>query len=694
MLLKMLQILVITALAIFANISYSTNNLGSSNPKHTTTHTDSSSTGNPDSTLKDIIPLSAFFGDPQYAMVRISPNGKHLAYLAPHLGVLNVWVGDINQPKSMRPITHNKKRGVSKYYWAYNNEHIIYEDDSQGDENWRIYRADIKTGKTLNLASFKKVQARVLANNERFPDEIIIGINQRRPDFHDVYRLNIRTGKLDLVYENNQFVDFGIDDDFHLRLGIETTADGGATLHTLAKSPIKPEKVLLKIAQPDLLSTAPVGFNKAGDVLYMVDSRNRNTTALTSIDLKTNAVSVIGEDKKSDISEILIHPTEKTIQGYSNTYERQHWSFLEPKVKQDMDFLKTVAEGDINILNRSLDDKKWMVAYTRDNGPLLYYVFDRDAKKAQFLFASRPSLEKLALNHMDPVIIKSRDNLDLVSYLTLPKSVRVDKAKAKTPVPLVLLVHGGPNTRDNWEYDAEHQWLSNRGYAVLSVNYRGSTGFGKTFTNAGNGEWARKMHEDLLDGVEWAIKQGITTKDKVAIMGGSYGGYATLVGLTMTPDVFACGIDIVGMSSLETMMKSVPEYWKPLLALEKIIVGGDPDTEEGRKFLASRSPITFVNQIVKPLLIAQGANDPRVKQAESEQIVDKMQKNNIPVTYVLFPDEGHGFRRPENRLAFYAISEIFLAQNLGGKKEAADFKQHIKNSTADIKVGKQYIQGL
>lgn len=692
---QLLQPVVMSFLLILSNISYSTNNIAST-AKETAAKIPAiqSEQKSEQKTEQSIIPLSAFFGDPEYAMARISPDGKHLAYLAPHQGVLNVWVAETNQPQKARPITHNKTRGISKYYWAHNNENIIYEDDNQGDENWRLYRTDIKTGKTQSLVSFKKVQVQIAAMSPHFPDEILIGINQRRGDFHDIHRLNLRSGKLSKVFENNQFVDFCIDDHFNLRMGIETTPDGGYALHTLSQNPIKPDGVLLKIAQTDLLSTAPIGFNKTADVLYMVDSRDRNTSALVSLDLKTKAISVIGEDKKSDIAEILIHPTEKTIQGYAHNYERQHWTLLDNKVKNDMDALKKINSGEITIANRSLDDKKWIVAFTRDVGSHLYYIFDRDTQKAQFLFASRPALEKLALNPMDPVVIKSRDNLELVSYLTLPKAVRFDAARAKTPVPLVLLVHGGPNLRDNWEYDPEHQWLSNRGYAVLSVNYRGSTGFGKTFTNAGNGEWGAKMHDDLIDAVDWAIKQGVTTKDKVAIMGGSFGGYATLIGLTKTPDVFACGVDIVGMSNLETMMKSFPDYWKPLLALEKIIVGGDPDTEAGRQFLATRSPLTYVNQIIKPLLIAQGANDPRVKQAESEQIVDKMQKNKIPVTYVLFPDEGHGFKRPENRLAFYAITEAFLAQHLGGGKESKDIKQHFKNSSVEIKAGKQLIKGL
>jgi dipeptidyl aminopeptidase/acylaminoacyl peptidase len=641
----------------------------------------------------DLIPLSTFFSDPQYAMARISPDGKHLAYLSPHQGVLNVWVGDANQPKSIHPITHNKERGISSYFWAYNNEHLIYMDDNQGNENWRIYRVDIKDGKKLELATFEKVQGRVIATSKNFPDEILVGLNKRRPDFHDVYRLNIRDGKMTLVYENNTFVDFTCDDNFNLRIAMETTPDGGAMIYTLDKDFTR--SPLFKIEQPDLLTTSPISFNKSADTLYLLDSRGRNTGAFTTLNLQTKKTTLVAANEKADISNVLIHPTEKTIQGYASTYEKQQWTILDKSIQPDMDYLKQLAEGEFQIVNRSLDDKKWIVAYMRDNGSPRYYAYDRTTHKADFLFDSKPKLEGLPLTHMDPVIIQSRDKLPLVSYLSLPNAVRKGPAEAKTPVPLILYVHGGPNARDEWGYDSVHQWLSNRGYAVLSVNYRGSTGFGKAFINAGNGEWGQKMHDDLLDAVEWAIQQGITTRDKVAIMGGSYGGYATLVGLTRTPDVFACGIDIVGPSNLETLFKSIPDYWKPLYASMKIMIGGDPETEEGRKFLAAHSPLTFVNKIKKPLLIGQGANDPRVKQAESDQIVQKMQSNGIPVTYVLYPDEGHGFQRPENRLSFFKVAEVFLAQNLGGKREESqNHKEGFKNSSIEIKVGKEYIPGL
>jgi dipeptidyl aminopeptidase/acylaminoacyl peptidase len=319
------------------------------------------------------------------------------------------------------------------------------------------------------------------------------------------------------------------------------------------------------------------------------------------------------------------------------------------------------------VASRTLDDKTWIVAYTMDDGPVRYYLYDRDKKEAKFLFTNRKSLEGQPLAKMHPEVIKSRDGLNLVSYLTLPIDSDPDHAgRPKGPLPMVLLVHGGPWGRDNWGYNSQHQLLANRGYAVLSVNYRGSTGLGKKFTNAGNKEWAAKMHDDLIDAVEWAISEKIADPKRVAIVGGSYGGYATLVGLTFTPERFACGVDIVGPSNLFTLLSTIPAYWAPALQMFKDRVG-DPTTPEGKKLLNERSPLNFVDKIERPLLIGQGANDPRVKQAESDQIVRAMQNKQVPLTYVLFPDEGHGFARPENNLAFFAVAEAFLARQLGGR---------------------------
>jgi dipeptidyl aminopeptidase/acylaminoacyl peptidase len=344
------------------------------------------------------------------------------------------------------------------------------------------------------------------------------------------------------------------------------------------------------------------------------------------------------------------------------------------------------------VTDRTTDDRTWVAAYIQDDGPVEYYLWDRDQQKGTFLFTNRPELEGLPLSPMMPVIIESRDGLDLVSYLTLPYGTRVDgKGFPVYPLPMVLLVHGGPWARDSWGYDAQHQLLANRGYAVLSVNFRGSTGFGKDFINAANKEWGRKMHDDLIDAVNWAVDRGVAQKEKVAIMGGSYGVYATLAGLTFTPEVFACGVDIVGPSNLVTLLNSIPPYWERSIEMFATRVG-DHRTEEGRELLESRSPLNYVEKIEDPLLIAQGANDPRVKQSEADQIVEAMQKKNIPVTYVLYPDEGHGFARPENRISFMAVTEAFLAENLGGRYE--EIGDAFVNASITVPTGADDVPGL
>ncbi len=526
--------------------------------------------------------------------------------------------------------------------------------------------------------------------SHKFSDEILVGLNNRNPQFHDIHRLNILSGELKMIQQNDEFLGFLTDDDYNIRYALKLTPEGGNEIFT-------PDgkggwQSFDKIPMEDMMTTWPITFDKSGQFLYMIDSRGRNTAALTSVDLKSGEKKVIFEDPRADLSAIMIHPTEKTIEAAASNYTRVEWKLLDESIKADIDYLNTVTDGEMSVASRSLDDKVWTVVYILDDGPVQYYLYDRSEKKASFMFTNRKKLENTKLSKMHPVVIKSRDGMNLVSYLTLPfwtdtdNDVRPDK-----PLPMVLYVHGGPWARNSWGYHTYHQWLSNRGYAVLSVNYRSSTGFGKDFINAGNLEWAAKMHDDLIDAVNWTIDQGIADKEKIAIMGGSYGGYATLVGLTFTPDVFACGVDIVGPSNLRTLLETIPPYWAPMITMFTTRVG-DHRTEEGRKLLESRSPLNFVDKIKKPLLIGQGANDPRVKQSEADQIVKVMQEKNIPVIYVLYSDEGHGFARPENRLSFNAVTDIFLATHLGGKSEPIG--DDFENSSISVPTGKESIKTL
>jgi len=637
-----------------------------------------------------LIPRQTLFGNPQRASVQISPNGQYLAYLAPVDGVLNVWVGPLGDPAAAKPITQDKGRGIRIYFWAFDGRHVLYLQDKDGDENWRVYSVDVDRGDIRDLTPLENVQARIQNLSHRKPNEILIALNDRNPELHDIYRLDLTTGERQLVLENEGFMAFHADEDYQIRLAERTTPDGGREI--FQRSTDGTWQPFIQLAPEDALSTNVAGFDKTGRVLRLIDSRGRNTAAFTEIRLDDGKQTLIAEDPRADVSGAMAHPTEFTLEAVSFTYERVHWKVLDPKMEPDFAALRAVADGDFEITSRTLDDTKWIVAYVLDNGPVRYYLYERPARKAKFLFTNRPELEKLTLARMHPVIIKSRDGLDLVSYLSLPPESDPDNdGRPDRPLPMVLDVHGGPWARDEWGYDAYHQWLANRGYAVLSVNFRGSTGFGKEFTNAGDRQWAAKMQDDLVDAVQWAIRERVADPQKVAILGGSYGGYAVLVGLTFTPELFACGVDIVGPSSLVTLLESIPPYWKPILDLFAARVG-DPRTEEGRKFLLERSPITRVDQIRRPLLIGQGANDPRVKQAESDQIVAAMQEKNIPVTYVLFADEGHGFARPENNMAFNAVTEAFLARQLGGRFEpiGGDFQ----GSTIQVPVGADQVPGL
>lgn len=639
----------------------------------------------------DLIAREVLFGNPDRAGPQVSPDGKQIAFLAPQNGVLNVWVAPADKPSAARVVTKDTNRGIRRYFWAFTNQHILYMQDKGGDENWRVYSVDLSNNQEKDLTPFEKVAAQIEEVSHKFPDEILVGLNNRDAKYHDVHRVNIRSGQMTLLTQNDGFAGFLTDDDYNVRFAMKMTPDGGSEILKAGGggqwSPFQ------KIAMEDSMTTQPSGFDKTGKTLYMMDSRGRNTAALTSLDLENNKQTIIAEDARADIGGVLIHPTEKNIQAYAANYLRNEWRVIDKSIQGDFDYLRGVAEGDFTVGSRTLDDKKWTVTYVMDNGPVRYYLYDRSRKKADFLFTNNQDLEKATLAKMTPVMIKSRDGMDLISYLTLPPSERVTGStpRPSKPLPMVLNVHGGPWGRDAWGYNPTHQWLANRGYAVFSVNFRGSTGFGKKFINAGNMEWAGKMHDDLIDAVNWATKEKIADPKKVAIMGGSYGGYATLVGLTFTPDVFACGVDIVGPSNIVTLLNTIPPYWAPMIEMFTARVG-DHRTEEGKSFLAQRSPLTFTDRIKKPLLIGQGANDPRVKQSESDQIVKAMQDKKIPVTYVLFSDEGHGFARPENRMSFYAVTEGFLAQHLGGRYESIG--DDFKGSTISVPTGAAEVPGL
>jgi dipeptidyl aminopeptidase/acylaminoacyl peptidase len=635
----------------------------------------------------DLIPRDVIFGNPDRASLQISPDGRRFAFIAPHNEVMNVWVQTVGRDDG-RAVTSSTDRPIRTYFWAQNSEQIIYAQDKGGNENFHLYAVDLDSGAERDLTPYENVQARVVAADRNFPDEILVAVNNRPPhQLHDVHRVNTRTGESSLVYENTEgWFTLAADSDFNIRLATRMTPEGGSEAYV--RNPGDDEWTLLAAwDQEDMLTSSPMGFSRDGDTLYTLDSRERDTAALYAVDLSRDgfAKEEVAASEKADIQGVEVDPDTGEPQAVSWYYTREEWHILDESIAEDWKYLESVDDGDMSIGSRDNDDDTWTVVYVDDNGPAKYYLYDREARKATYLFTNRPALEGYTLSEMHPIVIQARDGLKLVSYLTLPAGETMETAES---LPMVLLVHGGPWGRDTWGYNSLHQWLSNRGYAVLSVNFRGSTGFGKEFVNAGDRQWAAAMHNDLLDATAWAIDEGIADPERIAIMGGSYGGYATLVGLTFTPEVFAAGVDIVGPSHVRTLLESIPPYWKPMLSLFESRVGALSEPE----YLDSISPLTKVDQIRRPLLIGQGANDPRVKQAESEQIVAAMQENNIPVTYVVFPDEGHGFARPENNLAFFAVTEAFLAQHLNGKYEPID--DDVRSSSAEIKVGAELIPGL
>jgi len=614
-----------------------------------------------------LIPRETLFGNPQRVAPRLSPDGGRLAYLAPREGVLNVWVGPVGSPvggDGFEPVTDDRKRGIRTYFWAEDGRHVVYLQDEGGDENWRVHAVDPSTKEDRDLTPFEGVQAQIVDRSRRFPDALLVALNRENPELHDVYRLTLSSGDLDLVAKNpGNVVGWVADAEFRVRGALTATPEGGFDLLLREEDGTGEEagwRTFLGWGKEDALSSGPVGFTEDGGKMYLLDSRGANASRLVLLDLASGETETLVEDPRYDVGQVVTHPETHEVQAAAVERARTEWVVLDDAIRDDFEAIRDLSRGDFALTSRDRADESWLVAFTADDGGASYFAYDREEKRGEHLFDARPDLADYALARMEPISFTSRDGLTVEGYLTLPPG------SPSGPLPMVLNVHGGPWARDGWGYDPEAQWLANRGYACLQVNYRGSTGYGKEFLNAGNREWAGRMHDDLVDAVGWAVEEGVADPERVAIYGGSYGGYAALVGATFTPDLFRCAVDIVGPSSLITLIESIPPYWKPLVATfhERV---GDPETEAD--FLESRSPLFFVDRIKIPMLVAQGANDPRVKQAEAEQIVAAMKEKGIDHEYLLFEDEGHGFARPENRLVFYAAAERFLARHLGGRVE-------------------------
>ena len=602
-----------------------------------------------------LIPRDVLFGNPERASPDISPDGTMLAYLAPDQGVLNVWVRTLGKTDD-HVVTSDRKRGIRNFTWQYDSKNIVYGQDRDGDENWHIYQTNLASKQTKDLTPFEKARADILAYDPEHPETVLIQSNKRDAKVFDVYRVNLKSGEMALDTQNPGDVEsWQADHNLEVRAAQITTDDGGVIVRV--RDDVKsPWRELIKWGAEETLGEI-VNFTPDNKALWIITSLDANAARLISVDIATGKREVIAEDPQFDVAFTVEQPRNHKLQAVVFLRERRDFQIVDKDFQADFDALRKVRDADISSINRDLKDDKWIVTYEGDDSPVYYYLYDRGTKKATILFSNRPALEKYKLAKVKPIEYSARDGMKIYGYLTTPAGV-----EAKN-LPMVVFPHGGPWGRDLWGYDPYAQWLANRGYAVLQPNFRASTGYGKQYLNAGDRQWAGAMHTDLLDAKDWAVQKGVADPKKVCIMGGSYGGYATLAGVTFSPDAYACGVDIVGPSNLNTLLKTIPPYWSTFLAIFHKRMG---DTEE---FLNSQSPLFKADQIKVPLLIGQGKNDPRVNVAESDQIVAAMRKNNKPVEYYVFPDEGHGFARPENRTAFNAASEEFLAKYLGGRFE-------------------------
>lgn len=610
----------------------------------------------------DLIPREVLLGNPSKVSPRISPDGKKLAYLAPWEGAMNIWLGEIGDD-NFEPITFERRPiGGSRqpvFFWAHDNRHMLYLQDNDGDENWRLIAVDSKSLASRTLTPLEGVHAQVVAAEKRFPDRILIALNQRDAKLHDVYELHLSSGEMELICENPGFVGWMADAELVVRAAMRPRPDGSVDA-VVRDGPESDWRTLVTIEPSDQRMTNPIAFTLDGAALFMRSSRGANSSRLLRIDLATGAEEVIAEDPEYDVQGVRIHPDTREVQLVTFLKDRTHYQVVDPTIKEEFEAIRSVDDGDVVIIGQDHADETWVLLFNSDDNPARYYLWNRSTRTPTFLFDSRPELKQFTLAKTEPFSFTARDGLTVHGYATFPVG------SEGRNLPTVLAVHGGPWARDVWAFLPIVQFLANRGYLCVQVNYRGSISYGKRFFNAATREFAGRMHDDLVDAVEFIIGKGWADPSRIAIYGGSYGGYAALVGATFTPDMFRCAVDICGPSNLITLIRSFPPYWKPMIHFWHQQVG-DPETEQ--ELLWSRSPLSRVDQIKIPVLVVQTTNDPRVTQQEAEQIVAAMKEKGIPHEYLLIEGEGHGFGAPENRIEVNSAVERFLAEHLGGRSQ-------------------------
>ncbi len=635
-----------------------------------------------------LIPRKLLFGNPAAFDARVSPDSRWISWVAPFEDVLNIWIAPRENIKAARALTHTKARPINWHLWTEDSAHVLYLNDENGDENSHLFAVNIETGHVRDLTPIPGIAAQINLISPDRPQEIAVMLNDRDARWHDAWTVEIATGERRLLWQNDaQYEAVGLDWLYRPRWARKTIAGGGTRYLDLTSGDVQE---WLQIPYVDSMTTFATEFNRANTHLHMVSSVGRDTSAIIRIDWANKREGVIAQHPAADIGSYLVDAGTYEISAACADPLRNEWFHLAPSVAKDFAFLHEEFQGlEITVVSQSADGNHWIIVTYSGERPGIWFHYQRDAATISEICRARPELKQYTLAPMQPVEGRSRDGLRLPSYLTLPANEQGDRPKK--PLPMVLLVHGGPWGRDVYGYYRHHQWLSNRGYAVLSVNYRGSTGFGKSFVDASTREHGRKMFQDLLDMVEWAVAEKIADALRTAIYGASYGGYSAFLGATFAPEVFCCSVPVVGISNLRTLLENMPPYWEGFAEFMYASYG-DPRNAEDRKLLAERSPIHKVDRVSKPMLIFHGLNDVRCKVSESETFVAAMQARNIPGIFIVYPDEGHGVDLPGNAVAEAAITEAFFAEHLGGRCEPAG--DDLNHSSYEVRAGRDIFDAL